>query len=100
VELDKALDDCNAALKLRPNTLHFLDNRGLVRLRLGDFERAIADYDVVIKEQPKDAWALYGRGLSKLRKGNTAEGNADIAAATGIEPRIADQAKYFRLAPP
>jgi tetratricopeptide (TPR) repeat protein len=100
VELDKALDDCNAALKLRPNALHFLDNRGLVRLRLGDFERAIADYDVVIKEQPKDAWALYGRGLSKLRKGNTAEGNADIAAATGIEPRIADQAKYFRLAPP
>jgi tetratricopeptide (TPR) repeat protein len=99
-ELDKGLDACNLALKLRPNTAHFLDSRGLVRLRLGDFDRAIADYDVVIKEQPKNAWAFYGRGVAKLRKGNAAEGRADIETATGLQPHIADDAKHFGLVPP
>jgi tetratricopeptide (TPR) repeat protein/predicted aspartyl protease len=99
-ELDKALDDCNLALKLQPNTAHFLDSRGLVRLRLGDFDRAIADYDAVIKEQPKNAWAFYGRGLAKLRQGNAAEGQADIAAAKELQPHIADEAKHFGLTPP
>jgi tetratricopeptide (TPR) repeat protein len=99
-DLDAALADCNLALKLRPNTAHFLDSRGLVRLRLGDFARAIADYDAVIKEQPDNAWALYARGLGKLRKGNAVEGEADIAAAKGLEPRIADEANHFGLVPP
>lgn len=99
VELEKALDDCNAALQLRPNTPHFLESRGLVRLRLGDFERSIADYDLVIKEQPKNAWALYGRGLGKIHKGDAAAGQADLAAATGLQPRIADEAKRFGLIP-
>ena len=99
VELDKALDDCNAAMKLRPNTPHFLDSRALVLLRLGDFDKSIADYDVVLKEQPKNAWAMYGRGLDKLRKGKTAEGQADIDAAKALQPMVAEEAKRRGLAP-
>jgi tetratricopeptide (TPR) repeat protein len=84
-ELDRALADCNAALKLRSGDPSFLDNRGLVQLRRGDNDRATADYDAVLKVQPRNAWALYGRGLARQRKGMKAEGDADIAAALAID---------------
>ena len=91
-ELDKALADCNAALKSRPDTAAFLDSRGLVRLRMGDLDKSIADYDAALKLQPHSAWSLYGRGLAKVREGLTTAGEADIAAATAIQPRIEDEA--------
>jgi tetratricopeptide (TPR) repeat protein len=99
VELDKALDDCNAALKLRPGTMHFLESRGLVLLRLGELDKSIADYDVVLKEQPKNAFAMYCRALGKLRKGKTDEAQADIDAAKALEPLIVEEAKRRGLVP-
>jgi tetratricopeptide (TPR) repeat protein/predicted aspartyl protease len=92
-ELDKALLDCNGALKSRPDTADFLDSRGLVRLRMGDLDKSIADYDAALKLRPRDAWSLYGRGLAKVRKGLSTAGEADIAAATAIQPRIEDEAR-------
>lgn len=98
-ELEQALLDCNAALKMRPNTAQFLDSRGMVYLRQSNYDKAIADYDAALKLRPKVAWSLYGRGLAKSRKGLTAEGQADIAAATALEPTIAEQARKFGIAP-
>ena len=97
LELDKALADCNTALKLNPNTADFLDSRGLVYLRQGNYDKAIADYDAALRLQPKIAWSLYGRGLAKSRKGMSAEGQADIAAATALEPKIAERAASFGI---
>jgi tetratricopeptide (TPR) repeat protein len=99
VELQKALDDCNAALKLRPGTPHFVESRGLALLRLGEFDKSIADCDVVLKEQPKNALALYVRGLGKLRKGKTAEGEADVDAAKALQPMMIEDAKRRGLTP-
>jgi tetratricopeptide (TPR) repeat protein/predicted aspartyl protease len=98
-ELDRALADCNAAVKMRPDTAAFLDSRGLVHLRQTHYDKAIADYDAALRLQPKIAWSLYGRGLAKLRQGKAAEGQADIAAATAREPRIAARAAKFGLGP-
>jgi tetratricopeptide (TPR) repeat protein/predicted aspartyl protease len=92
-DLDKALSDCNAALRLSPNAPVALSTRGLVHLRRGEFEKAIADYDAALTLQPKSAWSLYGRGLAKLKKGMTAEGQADIAAATALQPGLPGLAK-------
>jgi tetratricopeptide (TPR) repeat protein len=92
-QLDKALADCNAALKSRPDTAAFLDSRGLVRLRMGDLDKSIADYDASLKLQPRNAWSLYGRGLARVRKGLTTAGEADIAAAMSIQPRIEDETR-------
>jgi tetratricopeptide (TPR) repeat protein len=99
IDLDKALADCNAALRLSNNASQVLDSRGLVRLRLGDYDKSIADYDEALSLQPKNAWSLYGRGLGKLRKGMTAEGQTDIAAATALQPRIADEARKHGIVP-
>ena len=98
-DLDKALADCNAALRLSHNYFQILDSRGLVRLRLGDYDKSIADYDEALSLQPKSAWSLYGRGLDKLRKGMTAEGQTDIAAATALRPMIADEARKHGIVP-
>jgi tetratricopeptide (TPR) repeat protein len=96
-DLPKALDDCNKALRLIPHTASFLDSRGLVRLRMGEWDKAIADYDEALKLNPKLAWSLYGRGLAKRHKGLAKEGDADIAAAVAIAPELPERAKKFGI---
>lgn len=98
-DLDLALADCSAALKLDPGLALALNSRGIVHLRQGDFVGAIADFDASLAARPNEAWALYGRGLAKQQKGMTAEGRADMAAAISLRPDVTAQAKLLRLAP-
>ena len=98
-DLKKALSDCNNALGMNAKAPFVLDSRGLVRLRLGDYDKSIADYDAALALQPKLAWSLYGRGLDKLHKGMTAAGQADMAAATALQPPIANEARRLGIAP-
>jgi tetratricopeptide (TPR) repeat protein len=93
VDLDKALKDCDRAIRNAPKNAAMLDSRGLVHLRLGDLDRAIADYDGALAINPKLGWSLYGRGLAKQLKGLTAEGAADIAAAVAVNPKLTDEVK-------
>ncbi len=97
--LDQALKDCDAALRMQPQNPAFLDNRGLVQLRRGQLDRAIADYDASLALRPRRADSLYGRGLAKLRKGLRAEGRADLAAATAVLPKIGDRFAAWGLTP-
>ncbi len=92
-ELDKALADCNTALRLQPHTAMILDSRGLVHLRMGDLDKAIADYDAGLALAPRMAWSLYGRGIAETRKGLKSQGDADLAAAAAINPKLPDRAK-------
>jgi tetratricopeptide (TPR) repeat protein/predicted aspartyl protease len=98
-DLDKALDDCNASLKLEPGQPATLDSRGLVRLRLGDYAGAIKDYDAALKQEPSSAWTFYGRGLAELRKGLKAQSDADLKAAAALSPNIAADAARWGLTP-
>jgi tetratricopeptide (TPR) repeat protein/predicted aspartyl protease len=93
VDLDKALKDCDRAIRNAPKNAAMFDSRGLVHLRLGDLDKAIADYDAALATDPRQAWSLYGRGLAKQRKGLTADGAADIKAAFAINPKLADEVK-------
>lgn len=97
------LSDCNAALKLSTKASAFhadvLDSRGLVRLRLGDYDKAIADYDASLKIDPRSARALYGRGVAESRKKQIGESEADIAAAAALVPRIGDDFKRHGVTP-
>jgi tetratricopeptide (TPR) repeat protein/predicted aspartyl protease len=103
LELDKALSDCDTALrrssKSSPYNGRIFNSRGFVRLRMGDYDKSIADYDASLKLYPNDAWALYGRGIAKLHKNKTAEGEADVAAAEKIRPAIAEAFKRRGIAP-
>jgi tetratricopeptide (TPR) repeat protein/predicted aspartyl protease len=103
VELPLALKDCNAALrradKSSPLYARVANSRGLVLLRMGDYDKAISDYDASLKITPKDAWSWYGRGIAKLRQQKTSDGQADLAQATALSPRIADEFRRYGLAP-
>jgi tetratricopeptide (TPR) repeat protein len=98
-ELDQALHDCNAGLRLNPHAPQLLDSRGLVNLRRNQPDKAIADYNEALKINPKIAWSLYGRGLAELRKGMTVQGDADIAAAKVLAPHLPEFAQRIGVGP-
>jgi tetratricopeptide (TPR) repeat protein len=89
-----ALSDCDAALRIKPGNANALSNRGFTYYMLGRYDEALADYDAALKVNPTSADSLYGRGMTKLKMGDPG-GNADTAAATAIQPDIADEmARY------
>ena len=102
-DLAKALENCNDAFKFAakasPLSAGILNGRGLVRLRLNDYDKAIVDYDASLKASPKSAWALYGRGLAKMGNKKIAEGEADIADAIKLEPNVEQQFKKRGISP-
>jgi hypothetical protein len=56
---------------------------------MGDNKAAIADDTAAITADSGDPASLYIRGIAKHRDGDTAGGDADIAAAKAIDPKIA-----------
>ncbi|WP_255602242.1 aspartyl protease family protein [Glacieibacterium megasporae] len=96
-DLDRALDDCNAAVRLRPGTVAYLDSRGLVRLRRGEFTQALKDYDAAIGIAPRSAWSLYARSIVRAKVGDAAGATADRAAAIALQPAVAERARKLGL---
>jgi tetratricopeptide (TPR) repeat protein len=103
VDLALALKDCNSALKgadkASPFYARVAGSRGLVFLRMGDYDRSIADYDASLKINAKNAWSLYGRGIDKRRKQETSEGDADIARAAALWPQVVEEFKRRGIVP-
>ena len=96
-ELDKALSDCNTALRLRPAEASFLDSRALVRLRRGEVDKALGDYDAALAKLPRNALALFGRSIAERRTGDAPKADLDRAAAIALEPRVEERARRYRL---
>lgn len=86
--LKQALKECNQALSLQPGAPGALNSRGLVYLRLRQFDRSIADYTASLAAGPLQASARFGRGLALLYSGKTEKGKADIAEARRRDPEI------------
>ena len=76
-----------------------LRSRCLVRYRLGDFANAMADCDAALKHNSTMSTSLYVRGLAKKRLGYAELGNADIAAATALDSKIADTYAGYGVKP-
>jgi tetratricopeptide (TPR) repeat protein len=93
--LQEALADCNEALRLAPNVAATFDSRGLIYLKLGQWDSAIDDYSSALQFNPKLASSLYGRGLAKLKKGDTSDGDADISEAKTIEANIVEDFEHY-----
>lgn len=89
IQLHKALDDCDRALHRLPKSAAFLDSRGLVYLRLGEFARSIRSYDAALRLKPHLATSLYGRSLDERREGKKALARTDRTAAVKANPKVA-----------
>ena len=91
--LKQSVDDCSHVLKLH-NIGNVFENRGFAYLKMGQFDLAFADYELALRLDGPRADLLFGRGLARLKKGD-AGGDADLAAASALNPKIAEEfAKY------
>ena len=99
VGLEAALDDCLAALSLQPAYPSFIDSKAFALLRLGRAKEAIETYDLAVRLRPQQAASLYGRGLAKRKFGMTAGGDADIAAAEKLNPKIQTEFAGYGVTP-
>ncbi|WP_308462204.1 hypothetical protein [Sphingomonas citri] len=96
-DLDAALADCDAALKLAPDRPAYLDSRALVRLRRGELDAALADYDKALRLAPRMAWSLYGRALAAAKAGRADQAARDRSAALAIDPHLTERARRIEL---
>jgi tetratricopeptide (TPR) repeat protein len=88
-ELEAALADCNHARRELSSNSAVLFDRGIVELRLKQYDKAISDFTDTIKLQPRLARAYYARGVARVAKGDKTGGDADLKAALDMEPRVA-----------
>ncbi|WP_242139460.1 retropepsin-like aspartic protease [Sphingomonas sp. TREG-RG-20F-R18-01] len=96
--LDKALSDCDSALRLRSGDPNYLDSRALVYFRRGETAKALADYDRAVAAQPRNAWPRYMRGLVYAHAGQADKAAADRTAALALDPRVVERARRYHLA--
>jgi tetratricopeptide (TPR) repeat protein len=90
-----ALADCNEAIKKSSNEMDMLSARCFVYYKLANYQAAIADCATAERARPRMAETLYVGGLAKIRAGDTAGGNADIAAATDADYRVAEKLALY-----
>jgi len=88
VALPSALADCDASLRIAPDTANVIDSRGFVLFRMGRYAEAVDAYDKAVQLRPKNAESLYVRGLAKRHLGKAADGDTDIAAAKAIDTNV------------
>ena len=92
---DRALSDCNDAIRLDPAYAATYINRGNVYLNKADFERAFVDFNEALRLDPKNAWAYTARGDLYKNKGDFEHAMADFSEAIRLDPNYA-MAYFFR----
>lgn len=97
--LEEALQDCELALKTRPQDASTMDSKGLVLYQLGRYQDALKTYDKALTIEPDLADSLFMRGHTKYRLGDTAGGDADIAAAKAINTNVQNTFRAVDLTP-
>lgn len=90
-DLNKALDACNTAIRLNAKCPNYYDSRGLVYLKLENYDRALSDYEAALRLNPKMTSAQYGRGIAKIKRGDIAGGSDDVTAAKTANPNLVTQ---------
>jgi len=90
VALERALEECEESLRLRPEVAATLDSRGTVLLRLGRFDEAIRDFDEALKQYPSMTTSLYLRAMARSETGDTAGAQADLARVRELNPPLVE----------
>ncbi|MBO9575814.1 MAG: DUF3857 domain-containing protein [Sphingobium sp.] len=88
VALNRALEECEAALKEQPDSAAILDSKAFVLLRLGRLDEAISVYDGALARAPEMAVSLFGRAIAWSRKGDRQRAQTDLAAALKLDPNV------------
>jgi lipoprotein NlpI len=86
---DRALSDCNEAIRANSGYAAAYLNRGNAYLSKSDFERAFGDFSEAIRLDPKNAWAFAQRGNLYKSKGDFDRALADLNESIRLDPTYA-----------
>jgi tetratricopeptide (TPR) repeat protein len=86
---DRALSDCNEAIKADSRYAAAYVNRGNAYLLKFDVDHAFADFSEAIRLDPKNAWAYTNRGNLYKNKGDFEHALADLNEAIRLDPNYA-----------
>ena len=86
---DRAIADCDDAIRLDPKGADAYLNRGNAHAARRDYDRAITDFDAAIRLNPALAMAYNNRGVVRRNKGDIAGAIADYGEAIGLAPNLA-----------
>ncbi|MDI6815207.1 MAG: tetratricopeptide repeat protein, partial [Dehalococcoidales bacterium] len=77
-------------LKLNPDDLATLNNRGVTYAKLGKYDEALADYNRSLELRPDDPATLYNRGNTYAKLGRYVEALADYNRSLELRPNDPD----------
>jgi tetratricopeptide (TPR) repeat protein len=83
-QLDKAMADFDAAVRVDPTYPFAFDNRGDVWRQRGEFERAITEYNEALRRDPDFVSAYVNRGMTYEAMGNKASARADYQTVVNL----------------
>ena len=85
-ELDRAIEDFTAALRVEPDYAPALAGRAHAWARKGELDRAIEDFTAALRIEPDNPEALTGRAHVWMGKRELDQAIEDFTAALRIEP--------------
>ncbi len=86
----KQLADLNEALRLAPENVEALRERGLAYVELGQLDRALADFDAALKLAPEHIPTYIAKALVLSKQEKYEAALAVLAEARKIEPQSAE----------
>ena len=86
---DRALTDCNEAIRINRNLAPAYLNRGNVYLSKSDLDHAFTDFNEALRLNPKNAWAYAERGNLYKNRGDFDHALVDLNEAIRLDPGYA-----------
>jgi lipoprotein NlpI len=86
---DRALSDCNEAIRANRSYAPAYLNRGNVYLSKSDFDHAFADFNEALRLDPKNPWGFAARGNLYKNKRDFDHALADLNEAIRLDPGYA-----------
>ncbi len=85
-EYDKAISDCNEAIRLKPDDAYAFSGRGFAYASKGEYDKAISDYDEAIRLKPDQNDYFVNRGSAYESKGEYDKAISDCNEAIRLKP--------------
>ena len=98
IELETAYAACTRAVEVRaaPEIVYF---HGVASLKTERWTEALTDFQDGLNRDKQRAGAYFGQGIAKLRLGQREEGEADIARAEELDPKVAETYATYGITP-
>jgi tetratricopeptide (TPR) repeat protein len=87
-DYDRALSDCDQALRLNATDAEVRALRGTIYYNKGDYSKAVTEYTYAIRINPKNAQMYFTRGNIYCQTGDYSRGRADFMKALELDPNL------------